>query len=136
VGGDGSIKFRNSSVGLYKNNAILYRTTDGGTTFDVVNYTGKWFSFDMDNIPGNTGWWISTGGGTLTPPNPNSAKGLGSSISYDDGNHWVILDTDVNHTCVDMTSPSHGYSGGVTTGSGDDGVFVYSPLNFGRKLVD
>jgi hypothetical protein len=136
VGGDGSIKFRNSSVGLYKNNAILYRTTDGGTTFDVVNYTGKWFSFDMDNIPGNTGWWISTGGGTLTPPNPNSAKGLGSSISYDDGNHWVTLDTDVNHTCVDMTSPSHGYSGGVTTGSGDDGVFVYSPLNFGRKLVD
>jgi photosystem II stability/assembly factor-like uncharacterized protein len=136
VGGDGSIKFRNSSVGLYKNNAILYRTTDGGTTYNVVNYTGKWFSFDLDNVPGNSGWWISTGGGTLTPTNPNSAKGFGSSISYDDGSHWVTLDTDVNHTCVDITSPVHGYSGGVTTGSGNDGVFVYSPLNLGRKLLD
>ena len=123
-GYDGTIKFRNHSVGLYKNNAILYRTTDGGTTWNVVNYSGTWFSFDFDNVPGKAGWWISTGGGP--EGTPNSAKGFGSSISYDDGDHWTILDTAVNHTCIDMTNPTHGYSGGVTTGSGHDGVFVYS----------
>jgi len=122
-GGDGTIKFRNHSVGLFKNNGILYRTTDGGTTWNVVNYSGIWFSFDFDNVPGKTGWWISTGGG---PDNsPNSLKGFGSSISYDDGDHWTVLDT-LNHTSVDMTNPTHGYSGGVSTGTGNDGVFVYS----------
>jgi hypothetical protein len=118
-----TIKFRNESVGLYKNNAILYRTTNGGTTWNEVNYSVTWFSFDFDNIPGKPGWWISTGGGT--PGNVNSAYGFGSSISYDEGDHWTTLDT-LNHTCVDMTNPVHGYSGGVTSGSGDDGVFVYS----------
>ena len=33
-GYDASIKFRNRSVGLYKNNGILYRTTDGGTSWN------------------------------------------------------------------------------------------------------
>ena len=122
-GYDGTIKFRNRLVGLYKNNEILYRTTDGGTTWNVVNYSGTWFSFDFDNIPGLPGWWISTGGGT--PDNPDD--GFGSSVSYDDGNHWVTLDT-LNHTCVDMTSPFHGYSGGITTSGGNDGVYVYSLL--------
>lgn len=124
-GGDGSLKFRNHSVGLFKNNGILYRTTDGGTTWKVVDYSGKWLSFDLDNIPGLDGAWISTGGGP--EGNINASKGIGSSISYDDGNHWIVLDT-LNHTCVDMTSPVHGYSGGITTGKGNDGVFVYSPL--------
>ncbi|MEP7141541.1 MAG: hypothetical protein ABI707_01665, partial [Ferruginibacter sp.] len=61
--GDGTLKFRNRFVGLYKNNGILYRTTDGGTTWKVVHYSGKWFSFDFDNVPGKPGWWVSTGGG-------------------------------------------------------------------------
>jgi len=123
-GGDGTIKFRNHSVGLYKNNGILYRTTDGGTTFNTVNYSGTWFSFDFDNVPGKAGWRISTGGGPAGTS--NSLKGIGSSISYDDGDHWITLDTAVNHTYIDMTSPTHGYSGGITTGSGNDGVFDYS----------
>jgi photosystem II stability/assembly factor-like uncharacterized protein len=125
--GDVTMKFRNRSVGLIKNNGTLYRTTDGGTTWKEVNYSGTWFSFDFDNIPGLPGWWISTGGGYPTD-DPRSIYGFGSSISYDDGNHWVTLDTTVNHTNADMTGPLHGYSGGITTGSGDDGVFVYSFL--------
>ena len=124
-GSDGDIKFRNASVGLYKNNGILYRTTNGGTTWNVVNYSGTWFSYDFHNVPGKDGWWISTGGDANFTT--NSAKGFGSSISHDDGDHWVTLDTAVDHTCVFMTSPTHGYSGGITTGSGNDGVFVYLP---------
>jgi len=126
--GDVTMKFRNRSVGLIKNNGMLYRTTDGGTTWKVVKYSGTWFSFDFDNVPGKPGWWISTGGGFPTD-DPRSIYGFGSSITYDDGDHWITLDTTVNHTCVDMTSSTHGYSGGITTGSGDDGVFVYSSLD-------
>jgi photosystem II stability/assembly factor-like uncharacterized protein len=122
---DNLIKFRNKSVGLYKENATLYRTTNGGTTWNKVNYSGTWFSHGIDNVPGAEGWWISTGGIDNFYPT-NSAKGIGSSISYDDGNHWVTIDTAVNHTVVKMTSPTHGYSGGITTGSGNDGVFVYN----------
>ena len=120
---EGSIKFRNRNVGLYKNNGILYRTTDGGGTWTQVNYVGTWFSYDLDNVPGREGWWVSTGGDTNLPT--LSGKGIGSSISYDDGNHWITIDTAVNHTCVDITSPTHGYSGGITTGKGGDGMFVY-----------
>ena len=120
---EGSIKFRNRFVGLYKNNGILYRTADGGATWNKVNYSGTWFSYDFDNVPGRDGWWVSTGGDVNQPT--TSGKGIGSSISYDDGNHWVTIDTAVNHTCVDITSPTHGYSGGITTESGNDGVFVF-----------
>src|ERR1019366_1838043 len=114
---DNLMRFRNKSVGLYKENATLYRTTDGGTTWNKVNYSGTWFSHGIDNVPGAEGWWISTGASDLFYPT-NSAKGIGSSISYDDGNHWVTIDTAVNHTVVKMTSPTHGYSGGITTGIG------------------
>ncbi len=123
-GFDGTIKFRNHNVGLFKNNGVLYRTTDGGSTWNVVNYSGTWFSFDLDNVPGKPGWWVSTGGDANLPT--NSANGFGSSISYDDGDSWTVIDN-AEHTCVEMTSDRHGYTGGITYGSGNDGVFVFAP---------
>src|ERR1017187_348607 len=128
---DGALKFRNYSVGLYKTNATLYRTTDGGTTWNKVNYSGTWFSYDLGKVPGNDGWWVSTGGRDNFYPT-NAANGSGSSISYDDGNHWILLDTAVNHTCVLITSQTHGYSGGISSGNGNDGVFVYRYGNLGN----
>lgn len=125
---DNLIRFRNRSVGLYKQNATLYRTTDGGTTWNKVNYAGTWFSYGLDNIPGTEKGWISTGGSNNFYPT-DAFKGSGSSISYDDGDHWITIDTAVNHTSVVMTSPVHGYSGGITTGKGGDGVFVYQVGN-------
>jgi hypothetical protein len=126
-GNDAIIRFRNHSVGLYKNNGALYRTTDGGTTWNTVAWAGNYFSFCFDNVPGVPGSWVSTGGDDEFPG--NAMFGYGSSITYDDGNHWVKLDTGVNHTHVVMVDSQHGFSGGITTGSGHDGVFVYSPCN-------
>jgi photosystem II stability/assembly factor-like uncharacterized protein len=120
---EGTVKFRNHNVGLFKNNHKLYRTTDGGNTWKAVNYSGKWFSFDFDNVPGKDGWWVSTGGNWGNIPGER-----GSSISYDDGDHWSTLDNK-NHTCVDMVSATRGYSGGISTNSGNDGVFVYYHSN-------
>jgi hypothetical protein len=124
---DGRMRFRNENVGLYKNNGKLYRTTDGGATWNQVNYSGNWFSYDFDNVPGRPGVWISTGGDVNNPY--LSAKGLGSSISYDDGDTWQTLDTAVDHTGIIMTSPAFGFGGGITTESGNDGAFVYSIAN-------
>ena len=124
---DGRLRFRNENVGLYKNNGKLYRTTDGGATWTQVNYTGTWFSYDFDNVPGRPGVWISTGGDSNKPV--QSAKGLGSSISFDDGDSWHTLDTAIDHTCLSMVNSAFGFGGGITSGSGNDGAFVYSIAN-------
>jgi photosystem II stability/assembly factor-like uncharacterized protein len=124
---DARMRFRDENVGLYKNNGILYRTTDGGATWNPVNYSGTWFSCDFDNVPGRPGVWISTGGDTAD--SYLSANGLGSSISYDDGDTWHTLDTAVDHTCLNMVNSAFGFGGGITSGSGNDGAFVYSIAN-------
>jgi hypothetical protein len=124
---DGRLRFRDENIGLYKNNEKLYRTTDGGATWNLVNYTGNWFSYDFDNVPGRPGVWISTGGDITKPV--ASAKGLGSSISFDDGDSWYTLDTAVDHTCINMVNSAFGFGGGITSGSGNDGAFVYSIAN-------
>jgi hypothetical protein len=124
---DGRLRFRNKNVGLYKNNEKLYRTTDGGATWNQVNYTGNWFSYDFDNVPGRPGVWISTGGDITR--SVTSSKGFGSSISYDDGDTWHTLDTAIDHTCINMVNSAFGFGGGITSGSGNDGAFVYSIAN-------
>lgn len=129
---DGRLRFRNDKIGLYKNNGKLYRTTDGGATWNRVNYSGTWFSRDLDNVPGRPGTWISTGGGAGV----FSLYGRGSSISYDDGDTWHILDTAVNHTCIEMSNAAFGFGGGVTDGSGGNGAFVYSIANNNRMAAD
>jgi len=119
------IKFRNSSVGLMKNNGKLYRTADGGATWNEVNYSGSFFPFGLDKVPGMPGTWISTGANSGYAS--HIPFGYGSSISYNDGDSWTIIDEGVNHTHVLITSDNHGYSGGLTDGSGNDGAFVYFP---------
>lgn len=119
---DGStlrVKFRNDLVGLYQNNDKLYRTVDGGTTWTQVDFSGPWYNTDFDDVPGKAGWWISVGGNYFSTQ-------FGSSISYDDGAHWISLPDTLVHTCLNMTSPIHGYSGGISSAAGNDGVFVYS----------
>lgn len=133
IGFDITMKFRNKSVGLLKNAGTLYRTTDGGLTWNIVPYKGSWFNYDMDDVPGKPGWWVSTGGNTGLP---GTGSGLGSSRSVDDGNTWTLIDTAVTHTCVEMVSYAHGYSGGITTGTNKDGVFVYTSLNPFKSAVD
>jgi photosystem II stability/assembly factor-like uncharacterized protein len=131
---DLTLKFRNKNVGLLKYDGKLFRTTDGGTTWTQVNFTGRYCQYDLDNIPGKDGWWVSTGGeigiGGITSK-------YGSSISYDDGNTWKIIDTTMSHTCVEMTDFSHGYSGGISTDSkGKDGVYVYSSTKFFKSAQE
>jgi hypothetical protein len=126
--GDISIKFRDKNNGLLKNGGKLYRTTNGGAKWKEVSYKGYYCQYDLDNVPGRPGTWISTGGDVI--------KGYtwrkGSSISYDDGINWKAIDTVINHSCIEMTSAHSGYTGGVSTNSkGKDGVYVY---NFFKSL--
>jgi len=131
---DSRLRFRSKLVGLYKNNGKLFRTTDGGATWNQVNCIGTRFSCDFDNVPGRPGVWISTGGDLATPP--FSASGLGSSISYDDGDTWQILDTAVEHVGIEMVTSAFGFGGGITSGNGNDGAFVYSIANNKKVTAD
>jgi photosystem II stability/assembly factor-like uncharacterized protein len=123
---DVTLKFRNSSVALLKNDGKLYKTTDGGKNFSKVNINGQYCGFDLDDVPGKSGWWISTGG-DVAPGAGYPAYRKGSSISYDDGTTWKTIDT-ILHTCVEMVNFATGYSGGISTDAkGSKGVYVYSP---------
>ncbi len=133
TGLDITMKFRNKNVGLLKNDHKLYRTINGGTTWTQVNYTGRYCEYDLDDVPGKAGWWISTGGDVMPPYTFHK----GSSISYDDGNTWKAIDTTVSHSTVEMTDFSHGYSGGISTNNnGKDGVYVYRSLNPFKSAVE
>ncbi|MCY7410703.1 MAG: hypothetical protein LH473_10545, partial [Chitinophagales bacterium] len=114
-------KFRDQSTGILQNNGKIYRTTDGGSTFDQVNYSGTCFTYDIDFIKDVPGCWISAGGvfGTLA----------GSSVSYDDGDTWTLLDTNVHHSQIEMVNKHRGFTGGEATGS-NDGAFVYAGAGF------
>ncbi len=117
---DVTMRFRDANVGLMKTYGSLYRTIDGGGTWTQFNYCSTWYASNLDYIPGTSSSWISSGGALGTQP--------GTSISPDDGTTWVPIDAGTKHTCVKMTSDHHGYSGGVSTGSGTDGVFTFNGI--------
>jgi photosystem II stability/assembly factor-like uncharacterized protein len=119
---DLTMKFRDSNVGLLKNGGKLYKTTNGGTTWAIVNFTGPFCEYDIDDVPGKPQWWISTGGDVIS----GFTSRKGSSISYDDGKTWKMIDA-INHSCVEMVNFSKGYTGGVSSDKkGSKGVYVYS----------
>ncbi|WP_426492361.1 hypothetical protein [Hymenobacter sp. 102] len=83
----------------------LFRTTDGGSTWSRLNYSGPLRGFSIDNVPG-TGNYISVG---LDFGNGDA----GSSYSRDNGQTWVSIETTLNHLFVDAAGPAAVWSGGV-----------------------
>ncbi|MBK9731162.1 MAG: hypothetical protein IPO83_07720 [Chitinophagaceae bacterium] len=57
-----NLKMRDALHGLWGVHDELYRTTDGGITWDEVSPTGNWFTNDLAYVPGTAATFVSTGG--------------------------------------------------------------------------
>ncbi len=117
-----NIDFRNATIGLVQNDSTIRRTNDGGLTWNDINITGPVFNYDLRYVTGSAQTWISTGANILL-------NHVGSSISYNDGLDWVLLDDTVMHTVIDFVNENTGWSGGITNGNTEGGIFKWAGPN-------
>lgn len=78
----------------------LYRTTNGGLSWSLVNYSGTWMFNELDGIP-NTSTYISTG--------------AGCSYSTDGGSTWIT-----SYTTASLQGAT-GWANGTTGWVGSEG---------------
>jgi len=120
------VAFKDSNNGIATDGGLLVKTSDGGTTWTPLFYTGSFFDYDLCYVPGTNGTYVSTGWG------PGSD---GSSYSTDDGATWVTLDS-VGHHAVSFLNASTGWSGGVNTSSTVGGMFKWNGSFVGAGLAN
>lgn len=107
-----TISFRDAQNGLLctldemgGTNHGLYRTTDGGTTWTAVTYSGPLHGAGLSMVPG-TSQYVSTG---IDFGNNDQ----GSSYSRDNGQTWVALESTFNHVGTEFVSAAVGWSAGI-----------------------
>ena len=108
------IAFRDANNGLVSDGGttLLYRTTDGGTTWSPVAFNGTIFDYGFCFAPGNPGVYYFSGYG-------------GTSYSLDDGLNWTTVDA-IDHTTVSFFSTNVGWSGGWNTNQTTGGMFKWT----------
>ncbi|KEZ92500.1 T9SS type A sorting domain-containing protein [Nonlabens ulvanivorans] len=114
----GDITFSTPNKGMIQDNSgNLFITQDAGTTWNPVNISGTGFPYGgaIAYIP-NSSRVVSTGGDTAL---------AGTAYSTDDGITWTNVSTD-QHVDVAFLDEDTGYSGGFSTISTQDGVYVYT----------
>jgi photosystem II stability/assembly factor-like uncharacterized protein len=98
----------------------LVRTTDGGTTWQLVNFTGPLHPLALDNVPG-TSQYLSVGSDFSGLGGTNDA---GSSYSRDNGQTWINLENTRSHTALDVAAPTVAWSAALDAATGQ-GLGVY-----------
>ncbi|MEO5571058.1 MAG: T9SS type A sorting domain-containing protein [Bacteroidia bacterium] len=118
-----NLKMRDALHGLWGVQGELYRTSNGGITWDEITPAGNWFTDDLAYVPGTAATFVSTGGHDFS--GYGALHGTGSSYSVDDGNTWITLDTGVEHLSIAMVNPFTGFTGGLNTDSVTGGIYKY-----------
>jgi photosystem II stability/assembly factor-like uncharacterized protein len=108
--------FSDANKGLLTiyNPAALYKTTDGGATWNSVYTTGYSFSTDICYIPG-----------TSTVVIGDSATPYSSYFSTDDGLTWTNIDA-LSHGTMAFLDSSFGFSAGINTSNTVGGIYKFS----------
>lgn len=107
------IVFKRTYTGTTPTGLALYGTTDGGTTWNTIAFTGITAANsinDVTYVPG-TSILVAT-----------SSAG-GSWKSVDNGVTWASIDTAVQHLNVRCSDPNTCYSGGFNTSATVGGMF-------------
>jgi hypothetical protein len=105
---------------IYQDPILLYKTSDGGATWNPVTTIGTLHT-DIAYIPGTstavaTDWKIPAG---------STSAILGSSYSLDDGVNWTAIDG-IPHGTVKFLNTSFGFTGGFNTDATTGGVFKFT----------
>jgi len=111
--GNASYSFRDGGTGLMNVGGVIYKSTDGGETWNSVTTTGTVAESNICFIEGTDVAFTT---------------GTGSSYSEDGGTTWNVIDTD-QHTYVEFLNPSIGWSGYFTQADGSHGIWKWNNLN-------
>ena len=120
----GSFGFKDANNGLLVKNStppLLYNTTNGGTTWTAVTYTGILGGNDLAYIPG-TNTVVTVG-----------AVGTDNSTSYSNNNGltWTQVQSGTQVTTIKFKNAAVGIGGGFTTSATVGGAYKYTGTQLG-----
>ena len=96
----------------------MYKTTDGGATWNPVTPTGPWYYGGISHVPGSANMYVTTGITNL------DAAATGSSYSKDGGLTWIAIDNGQQRGTVNMLNSTTGWCGFFSDGpTGTKGIF-------------
>jgi len=122
-GSQGSFAFKDGNNGLLLTadgvsaggfvTAGLYKTTDGGENWEMLEPTGEWYYGDIAYVPGTANTYVTTGiAPTVAEPL------LGSSYSTDGGVTWTSIDSGEQRGKVKFLNGTTGWCGQFSDGEG------------------
>lgn len=121
------VTFRDANNGIVLttdlDNNVMYRTTDGGTNWTKVNYSGNLYFNDIKYVPG-TSILISTGSDYKTP-----AQGI--SYSTDDGNtfnDYANFYQNFQFLSIGAAGQDAIWAGGYNKDENNDGMWHYGNI--------
>jgi len=140
------VEFRDEYHGLIlqQANLDLYETSDGGNTWQVVNYTGPVRGTDLKYVPGTADTYVSTGANGFN---------AGISVSADGGDTWEYFPEThgVHAGATDWVDLNTGWFGANNLDASEGGVwkvdytpaisvslkvYLEGPFNTGTSLME
>jgi len=100
--------------------AYLAETSDGGTTWTAVEYTGTCYDNDLCYLPGTDNMYISTGA---------AESASGASYSFDGGHTWAEYTemTGTQMMALDFIEGKIGWAGSFNVDETTGGIFKHVP---------
>lgn len=113
------VAFKDANNGIATDGTALVKTSNGGTTWTSLTFTGTLYSTDLIYIPGTAGTYMSSGATFYGGINN------GSSQSLDDGATWTSIDA-VAHSKLAFLNSTTGWSGGFNTSPTVKGMYKWN----------
>ena len=123
----GSYSFKNATEGLLVksgSNPELHKTTNGGSTWTPVTFSGTMGSNDLTYIPGTN---------TVVTVGTDNTDVSYTSYSLNNGLTWTQVMVGTQVTTLKFKDASYGFGGGFTTSASTDGIYKYTGTQLGTE---